>query len=501
MAYRALYRAYRPKNFDEVSGQEHIIKILRNQILKNKLAHAYVFNGPRGTGKTSVAKIFAKAINCKDPKKGNPCDECETCLSDEIDIIEIDAASNNSVDNIRGIREKVILLPAISKYKIYIIDEVHMLSAGAFNALLKTLEEPPGHIIFILATTELRKLPSTILSRCQRFDFARISAKTIFDRLVKICSQENISYEENAVMQIAVYAEGGMRDAISMLDQVSNVSDKVTLNDVLSSIGGINTDTLIELAMGICSYSETTVSSQLSTLVSNGQDCAIILKELIKLFRDMLSCSFLANKQLLNYYDNEEVLEKLGREFGKNNLLRAIDILLLAENQIKFSSQPEITLLTTLFRIMTPEAQPSDERARIEKLEFKLNELIKKGGIKEQPVSISDQKDEKKKVKEIKVKKQDIKAYDDILAEIKEHYPLYLLPLKSCKCLKLQDGILELLLCGEQIIPDILKSQMFSDIIAQIGEKLFNQRIELVLKTQSVLTQSSDFTDIVIIDS
>ena len=223
MAYKTLYRVFRPKTFDEVYGQQHITDILKKQVMTGQVAHAYLFYGPRGTGKTSTAKIFANAINCLAPQDGNPCGKCEVCagVANEafVDIVEIDAASNNSVDNVRDIREKVSLLPALGKYKVYIIDEVHMLSSGAFNALLKTLEEPPAHAVFILATTEIRKLPATILSRCQRYDFKRITEEDIVARLREVAEKTGLQYEEDALTMIAQSAEGAMRDALSVMDR------------------------------------------------------------------------------------------------------------------------------------------------------------------------------------------------------------------------------------------------------------------------------------------
>ena len=234
MAYTALYREFRPKTFSEMVGQEHITKTLKNQIISNRVGHAYLFNGGRGTGKTSSAKILARAINCLNPKDGEPCNECEICkgiLSGSItDIVEMDAASNNSVEDIRAIREEVNFLPTIAKYRVYIIDEVHMLSTGAFNALLKTLEEPPEHVKFILATTEPQKLPATILSRCQRFDFKRISNEDIIKRLKIVCKETKIEITDEALNTIAVLSEGAMRDALSILercvqDGVTNIDD------------------------------------------------------------------------------------------------------------------------------------------------------------------------------------------------------------------------------------------------------------------------------------
>ena len=218
--YQALYRKYRPKNLDEVGGQDTIVKIIKNSILNNKINHAYLFAGPRGTGKTSVAKIFAKMVNCENLEKGNPCGKCTSCtVPNNSDIIEIDAASNNGVDEIRELRNKVNLVPSYGKYKVYIIDEVHMLTTGAFNALLKTLEEPPAHIIFVLATTDPHKIPETILSRCQRLDFKKISENNIVKRLSEIANIENIDIEEPALYEIARLSDGGMRDSIGMLDQ------------------------------------------------------------------------------------------------------------------------------------------------------------------------------------------------------------------------------------------------------------------------------------------
>lgn len=223
MSYTALYRKFRPAAFDEVKGQDHIVQTLQNQISANRIGHAYLFCGTRGTGKTSIAKIFAKAVNCEHPVNGSPCNECATCRAiaagSSMNVVEIDAASNNGVDNIRQIREEIQYSPTEGKYKVYIIDEVHMLSIGAFNALLKTLEEPPAYVIFVLATTEAHKIPITILSRCQRYDFKRITIDTIADRLMELMDKEKITVEEKAVRYVAKAADGSMRDALSLLDQ------------------------------------------------------------------------------------------------------------------------------------------------------------------------------------------------------------------------------------------------------------------------------------------
>ncbi|HOB25626.1 MAG TPA: DNA polymerase III subunit gamma/tau, partial [Bacilli bacterium] len=248
MNYKVLYRKYRPNNFDELIGQEHIIKILKNSIIENKIAHAYLFTGPRGTGKTSTAKLFAKALNCTNSTNGIPCEKCDNCknFNNNPDIIELDAASNNGVDNMRLIIDGVQVAPAMSKYKIYIIDEAHMLSSSAWNAFLKTLEEPPENVIFILATTEIQKVPLTILSRCQRFDFCRINKDEITKHLEKICEKENIKYEEDAIKEISNISDGCMRDALSVLDQLSKAADVVTV-DILKQNYGTVTDYDIDI--------------------------------------------------------------------------------------------------------------------------------------------------------------------------------------------------------------------------------------------------------------
>ena len=247
MSYQALYRKWRPDNFEDVKGQEHIVTTLKNQINADRIGHAYLFCGTRGTGKTSVAKIFAKAVNCEHPVNGSPCGECPTCRAiasgTSMNVIEIDAASNNGVDNIREIRDEVQYSPTEGKYKVYIIDEVHMLSVGAFNALLKTLEEPPAYVIFILATTEVAKIPITIMSRCQRYDFHRISIETIADRLSELMKAENIVVEDKAVRYVAKAADGSMRDALSLLDQciAFHLGEELKYDDVLDVLGAVDT--------------------------------------------------------------------------------------------------------------------------------------------------------------------------------------------------------------------------------------------------------------------
>ena len=288
MSYIALYRKWRPLVFEEVVEQKHVIEALKNSVKMQRISHAYLFCGTRGTGKTTVARIFSRAINCLSPKDGNPCNECEICkgiLNGSIlDVIEIDAASNNSVDDIRNIRDEVVYAPSRAKYKVYIIDEVHMLSTGAFNALLKTLEEPPSHAVFFLATTEPHKLPSTILSRCQRFDFRRISAEGVAQRLTDISQASGVSIDKEAALLIAKISEGALRDAITLLDQcMARGKENITRDDVINIAGLVNLDFTSQLVDALIKRDVNAVIKLVDELVMSGKDIAAFVSDLINI--------------------------------------------------------------------------------------------------------------------------------------------------------------------------------------------------------------------------
>jgi len=310
MAYKSLYRKYRPSNFEDVYGQQFIIKTLNNAIENNKISHAYLFTGTRGTGKTTIAKIFAKMVNCLDMQDNIPCGKCEICLkenTDEIpDIIEIDAASNNGVDEIRELKNKIKLVPVMCKYKVYIIDEVHMLSTGAFNALLKTLEEPPAHVIFILATTEPQKLPITIISRCQRFDFKKIAIEDIYNRLKYISNKENININDDALLEISKMSDGAMRDAIGTLDQVSSYADNlITIDDIYTLKGSISTNLLFDLTMNYVNRDFENMLNIIEQVYVEGKNFYLIVDDMLMLFRNVL-----INKKARKYFLNKDVLLK-----------------------------------------------------------------------------------------------------------------------------------------------------------------------------------------------
>lgn len=375
MAYKALYRVWRPKNFSELKGQDHITEILKNQIKQQKIAHAYLFSGPRGTGKTSVAKIFARAVNCLNSIDGEPCGKCEKCSEilneTSIDVIEIDAASNNGVENIRDIRENVNLLPAGSKFKVYIVDEVHMLTLQAFNALLKTLEEPPPHIIFILATTDLQRVPATILSRCQRFDFRRIGKDEIVKLLSSIASAEGIRVEDAALSYIATSSEGGMRDAISLLDQVSAYEGGVTVKNVEKVLGATDALKIIDIARATAAYDMKGALLAVQELHSSGADMGVLFKDLICVFRDMYTLSFISDDIDLKFVGEDiKVLKNAGTNMGKSALLRTIDILISKEKDLRYAFSPEIIIQTALLSAMSPEDKRNENLTeRMDKLE------------------------------------------------------------------------------------------------------------------------------------
>lgn len=361
MSYVALYRAYRPQAFNEVSGQRVIIQTLQNALLHNKIAHAYIFSGPRGTGKTTVAKILAKAVNClKQPAK-EPCNECEVCIGidkgDIGDVIEIDAASNNGVDEIRDLRDKVKYMPQVGKYKVYIIDEVHMLTTGAFNALLKTLEEPPKHIIFILATTEIHKVPLTILSRCQRFDFKNIEKEDIIEKLNEIIKKENIKIEDEAIDTIATNAEGGLRDAISLLDQAVSFSDgEITDEDIHLVSGSVSKKALVSLLNNINNKEVVKALETLKALISDGKDPQRITNDLILALRDILLAK--------GKFDNNKHYEDLSKTFSYEKIYYYLDTLNDLQQNMKWTHQKRAYLELALMKMM--------EHKEIEQLDLEL---------------------------------------------------------------------------------------------------------------------------------
>ena len=379
LEYTALYRKFRPTTFSEMVGQEHITKTLKNQIIANRIGHAYLFNGGRGTGKTTAAKIFARAINCLNPKDGEPCNECEICkaiLSGSLtDVVEMDAASNNSVEDIRAIRDEVNFLPTLAKYRVYIIDEVHMLSTGAFNALLKTLEEPPAHVKFILATTEPQKLPATILSRCQRFDFKRVSNNDIVKRLEIVCKQAGIEITEDALKIVAVLSEGAVRDALSILERcVQEGASKIDEKKVKELVGIPKTEFINKIVKNIIEYNAEASISALEEVLKEGKDLNNLLWEIIKYIKDILV--YKTSKEL-SIYNKEEIsqIEALASKTSKERLIGLIYSLSETENNIKWSSQKEIMLQTGIIKLcMTSQNDGLEElKNKIQKLEEKIN--------------------------------------------------------------------------------------------------------------------------------
>ena len=367
MGYTALYRKFRPQTFEEMVGQEHITRTLRNQIMANRVGHAYLFNGGRGTGKTTSAKVLARAINCLNPKDGEPCNECEICkaaLNGSLtDIVEMDAASNNSVEDIRSIREEVNFLPTKAKYRVYIIDEVHMLSQGAFNALLKTLEEPPEHVKFILATTEPQKLPATILSRCQRFDFKRISNEDIIKRLEIVCKESNIEITKQALNIIASLAEGAMRDALSILERCVQDGENNIDEDKIKELVGIPKITHIHsITEAIIKYDIDEAMESITKVLDEGKDLNNLLWEVIKYIKDILMVKTGQKLTIYNETDFEN-LKKLADEVSKERAISLINELSKLENDMKSSTQRLIVFEAGIIRLCDKELASSENNS------------------------------------------------------------------------------------------------------------------------------------------
>ena len=382
--YKALYRKWRPSDFDSVCGQEHITDVLKYQVADGRVSHAYLFCGSRGTGKTSCAKILAKAVNCLNPKNGNPCNECAACVSINkglaTDVIEMDAASNNGVDNVRDIKEEVVYSPAELKYRVYIIDEVHMLSASAFNALLKTLEEPPGHVIFILATTELQKLPSTIVSRCQHYDFRRIPTKILVDRMKFIAVEEGISLEDTAALMIARMAAGGMRDAISLFELCAGSGKPVTEAVAAEILGAGNRNAVFAMIRAILSKDYAAIYGEVAKNVAESRDLTVFWQDLIDAYRDMMVVK--TSKDAATYLDLTEAehasLKELAAAMPLETMVyhsKLMEEALYAIQRVGLNKRSTVELALT--RMCEPRLSSSNEAllARIARLEDEISRL------------------------------------------------------------------------------------------------------------------------------
>lgn len=386
MSYTALYRKFRPQEFEDVKGQEHIVTTLKNQIKADRIGHAYLFCGTRGTGKTTVAKIFAKAVNCEHPVDGSPCGTCEACrmiaAGTSMNVIEIDAASNNGVENIRQIREEVEYAPTEGKYKVYIIDEVHMLSIGAFNALLKTLEEPPGYVIFILATTEVHKIPITIMSRCQRYDFHRISIETISARLSELLKEEQVEAEEKAIRYVAKAGDGSMRDALSLLDQciAFYLGEKLTYDHVLEVLGAVDTEVFSKLFRQILNRNILGAVELLEEIVIQGRELGQFVTDFTWYLRNLLLVQ--SSDDMEDVLDisteNLALLKEEAEMVEAEVLIRYIRIFSELSNQVRYSSQKRVLIEIAIIKLCKPQMERDESSIldRIRQIEKQLEQGV-----------------------------------------------------------------------------------------------------------------------------
>ncbi|MDW7660304.1 MAG: DNA polymerase III subunit gamma/tau [Bacillota bacterium] len=446
MSYQALYRQWRPLDFDEIIGQDHITSPLKNQITSKTYGHAYIFSGTRGTGKTSTAKIFARAVNCLDNTTGNPCNVCENCLSileDQfIDVVEMDAASNNSVDDIRELREHVKFAPSKGKYKVYIIDEVHMLSQGAFNALLKTLEEPPEYVIFILATTEAQKIPATILSRCQRFDFKRISYENILKRLEYICKKIDVEYETEALKLIIQKSDGAVRDSLSSLDQCLSVGgNHLTIENVVDVLGVVEKTQIVLLVQFLTTKQTSESLMTVDNVLRQGKDLNQFLNGLIEVYRDLLIVKMVENNYEALINASDEYIQSLVDVVGSitpTQITRSLDLLIELSKSMKYSQNKRIVFEATIIKLINPEVEVNYD-AMMERIE-RIEKTIASGQlVKATPRVIKEAVESAEPVKPVVTEAQKVEEFieftdqDISLENVKSIWQTFIETLKSEK--------------------------------------------------------------------
>ena len=529
MEYTALYRKFRPLRFDEIVGQEHIVKTLKNELINDRVGHAYLFNGGRGTGKTSAAKILARAVNCLNPKDGEPCNECVVCKAaldgSLTDIVEMDAASNNSVEDVRAIRDEVNFLPTVAKYRVYIIDEVHMLSTGAFNALLKTLEEPPAHVKFILATTEPQKLPATILSRCQRFDFKKISNDNIEKRLNFVCEQSNIDITAEAKKLIAILAEGAMRDALSILERCMQEEGKITEELVKELVGIPKTESVNKITKSILEKDTEMALQTINEVIAEGKDINNFLWEIIKYVKDILI--FKTNAQLEIYSEKEKNnIKQLADSTTKEKLISIIYNLSNLQNDMKWSTQKLIMFQVEIIKLCNEvmhnntndhedNNQVSIPQKEVEELNYKINRLEKQMTLilnsQEGEKSINDSVKKTNKVQSVgktEVKKsaniklgEKIQNWPKIIDQIKQEGRISLSSiLMSSSANKINDMTVGINF-ENGLTPfrkEILeKPENMSEIVKQVSIELGKpMRIVLVDNNEEIVAKTDNFNDI-----
>ena len=492
MSYTALYRKFRPDEFEDVKGQDAIVRTLKNQINADRIGHAYLFCGTRGTGKTTVAKIFAKAVNCEHPVDGSPCGECAMCKSiaagTSMNVIEIDAASNNGVDNIREIREEVTYRPTEGKYKVYIIDEVHMLSIGAFNALLKTLEEPPEYVIFILATTEAHKIPITILSRCQRYDFKRISIETIAARLRELIDKEGWDVEDKAVRYIAKMADGSMRDSLSLLDQCAAfyMNETLTYDHVLEVLGAVDTEVFSRLLRQLLAMDVHQVIETVDELVMQGRELSQLAADFTWYLRNLLLVKSSDNMEdvLDVSSENLALLKEEAQMIDSDTLIRYIRIFSDLTNQLKYATQKRVLLEVTLIKLCRPAMDQNKDALldRIRAIEKQLEEGAWEAPVRERIVYASDAKEagEPKPKPELpQALNEDVKAVaKDFRMIINEASPMLRTYLKKAR-LSAGEGNRLLIVLPDELSESAVGTPEHKEEIQSLIEQKIGKKVEI----------------------